>query len=142
MLGLFAQIKMFFLTLLLGVLAGIIFHYYQLTIRALHARKAALYLLDVFFWLWMIVLISIGMLLINQGELRIYIFAVLLAGSLLYFKWLAGITGKPMNELARSSAFVLQTAGRLLIKPLQFVKKTLQSRWQRKREPPPPEEPF
>lgn len=140
MLGLFAQIKMFFLTLLLGVLAGIIFHYYQLTVRAMHANKAVLLLLDLLFWLWMIVLISGGMLLINQGELRIYFFAVILAGSLLYFKWMKGFTASFLNKLAHSTAFLLQKTGNLLMKPIHFLKKILQSIRRHKRKPPPPED--
>lgn len=141
MLGLLAQIKTFFLTLLLGILSGIIFHYYQLTIRALQARKYALYLLDVCFWLLMILLISLGMLLINQGELRIYIFIVLLAGSLIYFKMMAGMMRNPLGLFANSSAWLLQISGNLLAKPFVWMKKTVQNFWRRKHSSPPPDNP-
>lgn len=140
MLGLLAQIKTFFLTLLLGIIAGIIFHYYQLTIRALRTQKYALYLLDLFFWLLMILLISCGMLLINQGELRIYIFLVLLAGSLIYFKHMAGFMNRPLGGFAKGSARILQMIGKILIKPFEWVKKRVQFYWRRLHVSPPPEE--
>lgn len=141
MLGLLAQIETFFLTLLLGIIAGIIFHYYQLTIRALRAQKYSLYLLDLFLWLLMILLIAGGMLLINQGELRIYIFLVLIAGVLIYFKLMAGIMVRPLGGLAKSSALALRSIGNILIKPLMWLKKTIQLNWRRLHATPPPEEP-
>lgn len=140
MLGLIAQIKTFFLTLLLGMFAGIIFHYYQLTIRALQARKFAVYLLDLCFWLLMILLIAIGMLLINQGELRIYIFLVLLAGSIFYFKMLAQALRAPLNVFAKSTAWLLQKSGNALTKPFFWLKKKGQDYWQRRHTTDPPDE--
>ena len=140
MLGLLAQIKTFFLTLLLGIIAGIIFHYYQLTIRALRAHQYSLYLLDLFLWLLMILLISGGMLLINQGELRIYIFLVLIAGSLIYFKFIAGLTNRQLGGLAKSSALILQMIANILIKPFKWIKKSARFYWRRLHESPPPED--
>ena len=140
MLGLLAQIKTFFLTLLLGIIAGIIFHYYQLTIRALRARKYYLYLLDLFLWLFMILLISVGMLVINQGELRVYIFLVLIAGSLIYFKLVARFMNRPLGELAKSSAAILLSVSNILIKPFDWIKKGIQLFWRRMHTSPPPED--
>ncbi len=141
MLGLLAQIKTFLLTLLLGIIAGIIFHYYQLTIRALRARKYSLYLLGpLFLCLLMILLISGGMLLINQGELRIFIFLVLIAGGFMYFKLMAGITNRPLSGLAKSSARILQMIGNMLVKPCQWMKKIAQFLWRRIHASPPPED--
>ncbi len=140
MLGLLAQIKTFFLTLLLGIIAGIIFHYYQLTIRALRARKYSLYLLDLFLWLLMILLIAGGMLLINQGELRIFIFLVLVAGILIYFKLMARFMNKPLGGFAKSSALILKTMGKMAIKPFAWMKKSAQFHWRRLHASPPPED--
>jgi len=140
LLGLLAQIKTFFLTLLLGVFAGIIFHYYQLTIRVLRARKYSLYLLDLFLWLLMILLISGGMLLINQGELRIYIFLVLIAGSLIYFKFMARFMNRPLDGLAKGSSLLLKAISSMLIKPFAWIKKKMQFCWYRLHPSPPPED--
>lgn len=140
MLGLLAQIKTFLLTLLLGIIAGIIFHYYQLTIRALRAGKYSLYLLDLFLWLLMILLISGGMLLINQGELRIYIFLVLIAGSFIYFKLLADIMNRPLSGLAKSSALILRIIGHMFVRPFAWGKNSAQLFWRRLHESPPPED--
>jgi spore cortex biosynthesis protein YabQ len=140
LLGLLAQIKTFFLTLLLGIIAGIISHYYQLTIRALHVQKYSLYLLDLFFWLIMILLIAGGMLLINQGELRIYIFLVLIAGGLIYLKLMAGFMNRPLSGLAKNSALILRTIGNILVKPQVWLKKKAQFYWRRYHASSPPED--
>jgi len=140
LLGLLAQIKTFLFTLLLGIIAGIIFHYYQLTIRTLRAGKYSLYLLDLLLWLLMILLISAGMLLINQGELRIYIFLVLIAGSFIYFKLLADIMNRPLNGLAKSSALILQIIGRIFVTPFNWLKNSAQLLWRRIHATPPPED--
>lgn len=140
MLGLLAQIEIFFLTLLLGIIAGIIFHYYQLTLSALRARRYSLYLLDLFFWLFMILLISCGMLLINQGVLRIYIFLVLFAGSLIYFKHMAGFMKRPLGSLAKGSVRILRMIGKSFIGSFEWLKKGVQSYWRRLHVSPPPED--
>ncbi len=140
MLGLLAQIKTFFLTLLLGLLAGIIFHYYQLTIRSLQAGKYVLYLLDLFLWIIMILLISLGMLLINQGELRIYFFLILLAGSFIYFKLLAGSLERPLKVLAQASATMLRFIGASLFKPLKWLQYAVKRIWQHRHSSPPPDD--
>ncbi len=137
MLGLLAQIKTFFLTLLLGLTAGIIFHYYQLTIRALRAGKYSLYLLDFFIWILMILLIAVGMLLINQGELRIYFFLILIAGNVIYFKLMSRIMEKPLGLLASTSAKGLRVIVTSAKKPAKWLQQVIKARVH---TPPPPDD--
>lgn len=140
MLGLFAQIKTFFLTLLLGLTAGMVFHYYQLTIRALRAGKYSLYLLDLFLWTLMILLISVGMLLINQGELRIYFFLFLIAGGLIYYKMLAASLERPLGILAAASEKALRFLAGSFIKPMNWLWQGCKGWWRHWRSGPPPED--
>ncbi|CFX10561.1 Spore cortex biosynthesis protein, YabQ-like [Syntrophomonas zehnderi OL-4] len=137
MLGLFAQIKTFFLTLLLGLIAGMVFHYYQLTVRALRAGRYSLYLLDISIWGLMILLISIGMLLISQGELRIYFFVFLIAGGFIYFKLLSSKMKKPLQAMATASEKGLRKIVILLQKPIQWARQRIRN-WRQKRPPAPP----
>ena len=100
MLGLSAQIKAFLLTYLLGIIAGFIFHFYQLMIKNRRVGKYSLYLMDLVLWIAMIVLVFTALLLINQGEMRIYVFIALLAGIISYYKCIAGYTQKPLSFTA------------------------------------------
>lgn len=140
MLGLLAQIKTFFLTMVLGMAAGMIFQYYQLTIRALRAGKYSLYLLDLLLWILMILLISVGMLLINQGELRIYFFLILIGGSWLYFKFLAGAMKKPLGILAEATQRIISFIGNGVVKPVKWLLQRLRSWRERIHSAPPPDD--
>lgn len=141
MLGLLAQIKILFLTLFLGVIAGIIIHYYQLSISALKAGKHILYLLDLILWLLMILIISLGMLVINQGEIRIYTFLFLIGGGLIYFKLLAPRLYLPLKAMAEANVTILRKIASLLLMPWQWFGKTIHLRWRSRRPKVPPEDP-
>ncbi|HZK44262.1 MAG TPA: spore cortex biosynthesis protein YabQ [Syntrophomonadaceae bacterium] len=94
------QIQAFFLTLVLGILAGFIFHYYQLTIRKAKVGKYPLYIFDFFLWIIMICLVFFCMLWINQGEMRTYVLIALVAGVLIYYRSLS----KYLRNLAEVGA--------------------------------------
>lgn len=79
------QLQTFILTGLTGVAAGFIFHYYQLTVRKARIGKYFLYILDFIWWIFILLLVFAAMLLINQGEIRLYIILTLFAGVILYF---------------------------------------------------------
>lgn len=141
MLGLLAQIKTLILTLSLGLIAGIIIHYYQLSIRALKVSKHTLYLLDSVLWLLMIFIISLGMLLINQGEIRIYTYLFLIVGGMIYFKLLADRLYKPLNVMAQANALLLRKLAGLLMVPWRWCGKIIRLRWSVWRPQAPPEDP-
>ncbi|MEN6351077.1 MAG: spore cortex biosynthesis protein YabQ, partial [Syntrophomonas sp.] len=58
--GVLAQVKAFTLTLILGLLAGSIFHFYQLMIRRARVGKYLLYIIDFVLWIMMLVLVFIS----------------------------------------------------------------------------------
>ena len=78
------QIQSFVLTMVLGVVAGMVFQFYQLLVRRARVGKYSLYLMDFFLWMLMILLIFAAMLFINQGEMRVYVLVALVAGILIY----------------------------------------------------------
>jgi len=139
--GLLAQINIFFLTLFLGVIVGIIIHYYQLGIRALKIGKYMLYLLDFILWLLMILVVSLGMLVINQGALRIYTFLFLIAGGFIYFKLLASRLYRPLQIIAEANAVLLGKSANLFIKPGQWLVKIIRLQWRNHHPQVPPEDP-
>lgn len=137
MLGLFAQIKIFIFTLLLGLIAGFVLHFYQLAIKALKAGKHILYLLDFIFWLLMILIVSLGMLLINQGALRFYTFVFLILGGMIYYKTLAPYFYRPLQVMAEVGAQFIGMLAGWIIRPGSWVVKKIRAKWRHHPQTPP-----
>jgi len=134
---LLVQIQAFLLTLVLGVAAGLIFHYYQLTIKSLRVGKYPLYAMDVILWIIMIIIIAGALLIINQGEMRVYVFIALLAGGLVYYKWLSQHVKQPLSALGKATAYMLKAVYGNLTKPMVWVIIWLRTRDLHKQAPPP-----
>lgn len=128
MTGLLAQLEAFFLTLILGILSGMIFHYYQLLIRSIRLRKYSLYIMDFFLWMAMICVISVGILLINQGEVRIYVFIALVLGIIAYFQKIARRTSPLLQKTSKATLAVLRKTFHLLRWPFQRLRKLIKKR--------------
>lgn len=84
--GLRGQIETFVLTMVLGIVTGSIFHFYQAVIRSARVSRCVLYILDFSLWIIIIVLVFLSMLFINQGEMRIYVLIALLLGIIIYYR--------------------------------------------------------
>ena len=139
--GLLAQIEAFMLTFMLGMMAGLIFHYYQSVIRSLRIGKYSLYLMDFILWILMIIFIAAALLLINQGEIRVYVFLALLVGGGAYYKCLAGPLGPTVKFLGQATAHVIQVALSALAKPFVLTMAWIKVQYRiRKRPPPPPDD--
>ncbi|NLV21199.1 MAG: hypothetical protein GXY49_04330 [Syntrophomonadaceae bacterium] len=140
MLGLLTQVKIFFLTLLLGVIAGFIIHFYQLGIKALKVGKYTLFLLDFIFWMFMIVVVALGMLVINQGELRFYTLIFLILGGIIYFKTLAARLYKPLKTMAEAGAHFIDMLVSQLLKPVVWLVNKIRTKWRNHHPPAPPDD--
>ena len=134
--GLFAQIQAFFLTLILGVVAGFIFHYYQVTIRNLPIGRYLLYLMDFILCIIMIFIMATALLLINQGEIRVYVFIALIAGGGAYYKYVSRKFLPPVQFLGRSTAFLLKRTIALIRKPLVMFINWLRKQYRNRKLPP------
>lgn len=135
--GLFAQIQAFLLTFILGIIVGLIFHYYQLTIRSMGVGKYPLYLMDLILWIIMIIFIASALLLINQGEMRVYVFIALLIGGLVYYKCLARHLQQPIYVLGRATAFMVKAICANLTRPVIWAITWLRARHSQRQTPPP-----
>ncbi len=98
--GIIFQLEAFFLTMILGLCSGVILHYYQILIRNARVPRFYLYVSDLIFWVLMVIVVFIGMLYINQGEMRSYVLIALIIGGLIYFKTLSAICAKSLRKLA------------------------------------------
>ena len=86
--------------MILGVFAGFILQNYQMVIRITAIKKYALYVLDLIFWIFMIVLVFLGMLYINQGEMRSYVLIALIIGAIIYYRLMSHILEAFISKLA------------------------------------------
>lgn len=113
------------------------FHYYQLTIRSLRVGKYPLYMMDIILWIIMIIIIAAALLVINQGEMRVYVFIALLLGGLVYFKAAARRLHQPLYCMGRATAFMLKAIYSSLFKSAVRVKTWLRNRSCTTPMPPP-----
>lgn len=134
--GLFAQIQAFLLTFILGIIAGLILHYYQTTLRNFRIGRYLLYLLDLIMWIIMLIIIGIALLVINQGEIRAYVFIALITGGLVYYKQLAQHLQQPVTVLGRVTAFLASTVFSALTKPLILARGWLGAQYRQRKVPP------
>ena len=138
--GLLAQIEAFFLTFIVGMLAGLIFHYYQTTIRSLRVGRILLYLMDFILWIIMIFIIAAALLLINQDEMRVYVFLALISGGAVYYASLAQRLQPPVYFLGKSTAYALRKIYNWTVGPMIGVMAWVKKQY-RLRQKPPPEDP-
>lgn len=132
------QIQSFTLTLVLGLITGVIFHYYQLFIRQARVGKYTLYVMDLLLWLMLIALVFWAMICINQGEVRFYVLAALLIGILIYFRLLSVRFDRVLSYAASRNVRGLTWAGIQLKKTGSYAKSTF-LRLLPQRTPPPQE---
>ncbi len=133
------QMKAFFLTLALGIVAGLIFHFYQLTIIKARVGKYSLYILDFFLWIIMICLVFFCMLWINQGEMRLYVLIALVTGILIYYHYLSSRLQKVVDTSARLTIGSIGFISHLFVKPFIWIKAWIQASIIKRRTPPPDE---
>lgn len=120
--GPLAQIEAFVLTSILGIVAGFIFDFYQATIRGIRIKRFPQYFLDVSVWIFMILIIGLALLLINQAEIRAYVFIALLAGAIVYFRCMSRFIRQPVDLLGKATASSLRSLWRLLSKPFKHIR--------------------
>lgn len=136
MTGLLGQIEAFVLTLVLGLLTGTIFHFYQELIRAARVSRYMLYFLDFSLWIIIIALVFLGMLFINQGEMRIYVLIALVLGIIIYYRRFASRLDAPISRLAGGTVTVCSAFVKGIKKALSWLKKMIANLKPRPKDPP------
>ena len=134
--GPLAQIEAFVLTSILGFVAGFIFDYYQAIIRGIRVKRGPQYLLDFTVWIFMILMVGLALLLINQGEIRAYVFIALLAGAIIYFRYMSRFIRQPVDLLGKATAHWLRSLGQSVIRPFQQIRSWLKAWYQQRHEQP------
>lgn len=131
MLWLKGQLEPFVLTLLVGLIAGLVFQFYQCSISLSSWRRWVLYLFDFLVWLVILLLVFALLLFINQGEIRLYILLALFTGIFVYFRKIAPGIQPYMREAARMNGRLLRAVGKKLAIPWIYLQQKVCS-WARK----------
>lgn len=138
--ALLIQLKSFGLTLILGVLAGGIFHYYQLTIRKARVGRYFLYVIDLILWIFMLLLVFASMLLINHGEMRLYVLIALLGGILIYYHYFSPAFYEVQSRMAEFTVNILRILVRQVRRPIKWLRRYLRFVLEKCRRPNPPDD--
>lgn len=133
------QIQAFGLTLVLGLITGVIFHYYQLFIRQARVGRLSLYFLDMVLWIFIIALVFWAIICINQGEVRFYVLIAWLTGILVYFRTLSNKFHGLLFSLAGQNVRILGWTKRQLKRVENAVKALFRKIIPRRDPPPPPD---
>ncbi len=131
------QIQSFVLTMILGVVAGMVFQFYQLLVRRARVGKYSLYLMDFFLWMLMILLIFAAMLFINQGEMRVYVLVALVAGILIYHHYLGPTMEAPVSRGAQLTISAFSILSSLIKRSIRALAGWVKGLAQRGKGPPP-----
>ncbi len=98
-----SQLEPFCYTLLVGLLAGMVFQFYQYSMALSSIRRWILYILDFLVWVLILLMVFTLLLIINQGEIRVYIILALFTGIFIYFQTIAPKTRPVMRKAARAN---------------------------------------
>ncbi|MGI6467622.1 MAG: hypothetical protein GXZ09_09635 [Syntrophomonadaceae bacterium] len=123
MLWLLAQIKPFVLTLLVGLITGMVFQFYQYSMALSSCSRWLLYMFDFLVWVLILLLVFALLLIINQGEIRIYIILALFGGILLYFQTIAPKTQPLIRRAAKTSVYGIRAMAGKAALPWRWLKK-------------------
>jgi Ca2+/Na+ antiporter len=86
--------------------------------------------------MFLILVVFVALLLINQGEIRIYVFIALLAGVFVYYRYLWQRMTRPLSHTARATVAAYATILGWGQRPWGWLKTYIKSR---KKETPPPD---
>lgn len=108
------QVQTFVITILTGILLGVLFDCYRVLRGAFKPKALMTWLADLLYWLVATAVVFVALVFSNWGELRFYVFMGILSGLGLYYNWL--------------SLYIIRlfsNSVRLLIAGLRLIKKFL-----------------
>lgn len=141
----------FITMLLVGTLLGLMYDTYQVFWTRSRYKHFFTWLTDLLYWLVSFAIVALSLFFTNGGELRFYVFIGLIGGAAAYFRFASSyVTGLLLRLIRLFMACVrffknllaffllrpLQQAGRLVGKPLAFIRRTA-GNWYRHWQVPP-----
>lgn len=84
-----SQIMIFIMTMVTGVVLGLLFDGYRVLRGVFNPRKGMTWFTDLLYWLIATGVVFISLVLSNWGELRFYVVIGIVSGLALYYRWLS-----------------------------------------------------
>ena len=84
-----SQIMTFIMTMVTGVVLGLLFDGYRVLRGTFNPRKGMTWFTDLLYWLIATGIVFISLVFSNWGELRFYVVIGIVSGLGLYYKWLS-----------------------------------------------------
>lgn len=120
-----SQLATFVITIVTGMVLGLLFDFYRVVRQALRLRWGLTALADFLYWLVATALVFTGLLFGNWGEVRLYVFFGLAGGALCYYRllsyWAVRMLTGLIRLVARAAALVRLTVFHCLVRPLRFL---------------------
>lgn len=145
------QVETFVITILTGLLLGLLFDLFRVMRNIFRPRWMIGSAADLAYWLLATGIVFTALLLGNWGELRLYVFIGLLGGVAAYFKFLSRRTVRLLIGLLRLAGRAVRAVELalvyLLVKPVRFLARLAASPFRRlagiaaRRRRPPDEKP-
>ncbi|MCK8827511.1 spore cortex biosynthesis protein YabQ [Natroniella acetigena] len=102
MVSLRLQLFTFINMMLVGVIIGIIFDFYRVLRGSFNPSRIITDVFDLFFSLVATLLVFLGLIYSNRGEVRIYIFVAVIIGEIIYYLTISQFFIKFFRRLIRS----------------------------------------
>ena len=93
------QAYLFLVFSLTGVAIGILFDFFRILRRSIKTSNLVTYIQDILFWILTGIIVLYSIWYFNNGELRIFVFLVLIIGLLIYMTTLSSIIVKIFTKL-------------------------------------------
>lgn len=120
-----SQLATFIITIVTGMVLGLLFDFYRVARLALRLGWGWTALADLLYWLVATALVFTGLLFGNWGEVRLYVFFGLAGGVICYYRlfsrWAVRLLTGLVHLVARLASMVRLTLYYCLVRPLRFL---------------------
>ncbi|MEG6617183.1 spore cortex biosynthesis protein YabQ [Peptococcaceae bacterium 1198_IL3148] len=111
----------FIMTIIIGVLAGLLFDLYRVIAQLFNLKKWGLMIGDILYWLILTPVVFIILLWGNGGEVRFYVVIGLAIGAILYLQLLS----QPITPLIKGFFNIVKQSINLAVKLFKLIWKAL-----------------
>lgn len=119
------QLYVFFVMILCGVCAGVLFDLLRALRRAFGANSFTTSVSDILFWLAISIGVYMTIFMFNYGQIRWYEIIGIILGSVIYFLALSGIIMKILGALFNFFTKIFQFIFKIILTPLVFLYKMI-----------------
>lgn len=114
----YIQIINLLIFIVVGIVLGIIFDSFRIIRKSFKTPDFVTYIEDILFWIISGIILLFCIFTFNNGELRLYLFASIIVGNIIYMVTLS-------KYFIKVSTFILISIKKILFIPFSLVKKFL-----------------